>query len=114
MFKPDLEKAEESEMKLPTAVGSEKARQFQKNIYFCFVDYSEAFDCVDHNKLWKILKEMGIPGHLTCLLRNLYAGQEANVRTRHGTMDWFQIGKGVHQGRILSLCLFNLSEEYIT
>ena len=75
----------------------EKAREFQKNIYFCFIDYAKAFDCVDHNKLWKILKEMGIPDHLTCLLRNLYAGQEAAVRTGHGTMDWFKIGKGVHQ-----------------
>ena len=74
---------------------TEKAREFQKNIYFCFIDYAKAFDCVDHNKLWKILKEMGIPEHLTCLLRNLYAGQEARVRTRHGTMDWFQIGKGI-------------------
>ena len=78
----------------------EKAREFQRNIYFCFLDYTKAFDCVDHNKLWKILKEMGIPGHLTCLLRNLYAGQEATVRTGHGTIDWFQIGKGVHQGCI--------------
>ena len=85
----------------------EKAREFQKNIYFGFVDYAKAFDCVDHNKLWKILKEMGIPDHLTCLLRNLYAGQEATVRTRHGTTDWFQIGKGVRQGCILSPCLFN-------
>ena len=85
----------------------EKAREFQKNIYFCFSDYAKAFDCVDHNKLWKILKEMGIPDHLTCLLRNLYASQEATVRTRHGTTDWFQIGKGVHQGCILSPCLFN-------
>ena len=113
MFKPDLEKAEESEMKLPTAVGSEKARQFQKNIYFCFIDYAKAFDCVDQNKLWKIVKEMEIPDHLTCLLRNLYAGQEAAVRMGHGTMDWFQIGKGVHQGCVLSLCLFNLYAEYI-
>ena len=79
-----------------------KAREFQKNIYFCFIDYAKAFDCVDHNKLWKILKEMGIPDHLTCLLRNLYAGQEATVRTGHGTTDWFQIGKGVHKGYILS------------
>ena len=86
----------------------EKAREFQKNIYFWFIDYAKAFDCVDHNKVWKILKEMGIPDHLTCLLRNLYAGQEATVRTRHGTMDWFKIGKGVHQGCILSPCLFNL------
>ena len=80
----------------------EKAREFQKNIYFCFIDYAKAFDCVDHNKLWKILKEMRIPDHLTCLLRNMYAGQEATVRTGHGTTDWFQIGKGVHQGCILS------------
>ena len=86
----------------------EKAREFQKNIYFCFIDYAKAFDCVDHNKLWKILKEMGIPDHLTCLLRNLYAGQEATVRTGHGTTDRFQIGKGVCQGCILSPCLFNL------
>ena len=86
----------------------EKAKEFQKNIYFCFTDYAKAFDCMDHNKLWKILKEMGIPDHLTCLLRTLYADQEATVRTRHGTMDWFQIGKGVHQGCILSPCLFFL------
>ena len=91
----------------------EKARQFHKNIYFCFIDYTKAFDCVDHHKLWKILKEMGIPDHLTCLLRNLYAGQEATVRTRHGTTHWFQIGKGVCQGYILSPCLFNLCAEYI-
>ena len=91
----------------------EKAREFQKNIYFCFIDYAKAFDCVDHNKLWKIMKEMGIPDHLICLLRNLYAGQEATVRTGHGTTDWFQIGKGVHQGCILSPCLFNLYAEYI-
>ena len=91
----------------------EKAREFQKIIYFCFMDYAKAFDCVDHNKLWKILKEMGIPDHLTCLLRNLYTGQEATVRTRHGTTDWFQIGKGVRQGCKLSLCLFNLYAEYI-
>uniref|UniRef100_A0AC11DC26 Uncharacterized protein n=3 Tax=Ovis aries TaxID=9940 RepID=A0AC11DC26_SHEEP len=90
-----------------------KAREFQKNIYFCFIDYAKAFDCVDHNKLWKILKEMGIPDHLTCLLRNLYAGQEATVRTGHGTTDWFQIGKGVHQGCILSPCFFNIYAEYI-
>ena len=88
-----------------------KAREFQKNIYFCFIDYAKAFDCVDHNKLWKILKEMGISDHLTCLLRNLYAGQEARVRTGHGTTDWFQIRKGV-QGCILSPCLFNLYTEY--
>ena len=91
----------------------EKAREFQKNIYFCFSDYAKAFDCVDHNKLWKILKEMGIPDHLTCLLRNLYAGQEATVTNGHGTMDWFQIGKGVRQDCILSPCLFNLHAEYI-
>ena len=91
----------------------EKAREFQINIYFCFIDYAKTFDCVDHNKLWKILQEMGIPDHLTCLLRNLYAGQEATVRTGHGTTDWFQIGKGVHQGCILSPCLFNLYAEYI-
>uniref|UniRef100_A0AC11EP38 Uncharacterized protein n=1 Tax=Ovis aries TaxID=9940 RepID=A0AC11EP38_SHEEP len=91
----------------------EKAREFQKNIYFCFIDYAKAFDCVDHNKLWKILKEMGIPDHLTCLVRNLYAGQEATVRTGHGTTDWFQISKGVHQGCILSPCLFNLYAAYI-
>ena len=90
----------------------EKAREFQKNIYFCFIDYAKAFDCVDH-KLWKILKEMGIPDHLTCLLGNLYAGQEATVRTGHGTTGWFQIGKGVGQGCILSPCLFNLYVEYI-
>ena len=83
----------------------EKAREFQKNIYFCFIDYAKAFDCVDHNKLWKILREMGIPDHLTCLLRNLYAGQEATVRAGHGTIDWFQIKKGVHQGYILSPCI---------
>ena len=91
----------------------EKAWEFQKNIYFCFIDYAKAFDCVDHNKLWKILKEMGIPDHLTCLLRNLYAGQEATVRTGHGTTDWFQIGKGVCQGCILPPCLFNFYVEYI-
>ena len=89
----------------------EKAREFQKNIYFCFIDYAKAFDCVDHNKLWKILKEMEIPGHLTCLLRNLYAGQEATVRTGHGTTDWFQTGKGVCQGCILLPCLFNFHAE---
>ena len=91
----------------------EKAREFQKNIYFCFIDYAKAFDCVDHNKLWKILKEMGITDHLTGLLRNLYAGQKATVRSRHGTTDWFQIGKGGRQGCILSPCLFNLYAEYI-
>ena len=91
----------------------EKAKEFQKNIHVCFIDYVKAFDCVDHNKLWKILQEMGIPDQLTCLLRNLYAGQEATVRTGHGTTDWFQTGKGVHQGCILSLCLFNFYAEYI-
>ena len=90
-----------------------KASEFQKNIYFCFIDYIKAFDSVDHNKLWKILQEMGIPDHLICLLRNLYAGQEATVRTRHGTTDWFQIRKGICQGCILSPCLFNLYAEYI-
>ena len=103
---PDVQagfrKAEEPEIKLPTSVGSSKKQEFQKNIYFCFTDYAKAFDCMDHNKLWKILKEMGIPDHLTCLLKNLYAGQEAAVRTGHGTTDWFQIGKGVHQSCILS------------
>ena len=114
MFKLDLEKAEEPEIKLPTSCWIiKKAREFQKNIYFCFADYTKAFDCVDHNKLWKILKEMGIPDHLTCLLRNLYANQEATVRTGHGTTDWFKIGKGVHQGCILSPGLFNLHAEYI-
>ena len=91
----------------------EKVREFQKSIYFSFIDYAKAFDCVDHNKLWKILREMGIPDHLTYLLRNLYAGQEATVRTGRGTTDWFQIGKGVHQGCILSPCLFNFYAEYI-
>ena len=91
----------------------EKAKEFQKNIYFCFIDYAKAFDCVDHNQLWKILKQMGIPDHLICLVRNLYAGQEATVRTGHGTTDWFQIGKGVCQGCILSPCLFNIYAEYI-
>ena len=114
MFKLDLEKAEEPEIKLPTFIGSsKKAREFQKNIYFCFTDYAKAFDCVDHHKLWKILQEMGMPVHLTCLLRNLYAGQEATVRTGHGTTDCFQIGKRVRQGCILSPCLFNLYAEYI-
>ena len=91
----------------------EQAREFQKSIHFCFIDYAKAFECLDHNKLWNILKEMGIPNHLTCLLRNLYAGQEATVRTGHGTTDWFQIGKGVRQGYILSPCLFKFYAEYI-
>ena len=103
MFRLVLEKAKEQEIKLPTSAGSsKKARQFQKNNYFCSIDYAKAFDCVDHNKLGKILKEMGIPDHLTCLLRNLYAGQEATIRTGHGPTDWFQIGKGVRQGCIFS------------
>uniref|UniRef100_A0AC11DNS8 Uncharacterized protein n=2 Tax=Ovis aries TaxID=9940 RepID=A0AC11DNS8_SHEEP len=114
MFKLVLEKAEEPEIKLPTSAGSWEKQEFQKNIYFCFIDYAKAFDCVDHNKLWKILREMGIPDHVTCLLRNLYAGQEATVRTGHGTTDWFQIRKGVCQGCIFSPCLFNLYAEYIT
>ena len=114
MFKLVLEKAEEPEIKLPTSAGSSKKQESsRKNIYFCFIDYAKAFDCVDHNKLWKILREMGIPDHLTCLLRNLYAGQEATVRTGHGTTDWFQIGKGVRQDCILLPCLFNLYAEYI-
>ena len=113
MFKLDLEKAEEPEIKLPTSVGPLKKQEFQKNIYFCLIDYAKAFDCVDHNKLWKILKDMGIPDHLTCLLRNLHAGQEATVRTGHGTTDWFQIGEGVCQGCILPPCLFYLYAEYI-
>ena len=114
MFKLVLEKAEEQEIKLPTSTGSSKKQESsRKNIYFCFIDYAKAFNCVDHNKLWKILKEMGIPDHLTCLLRNVYAGQEATVRTGHGTTDWFQIGKGVRQGCILSSCLFKLYAEYI-
>ena len=91
----------------------EKGREFQKNIYFCFIDCAKVFDCVNHNRLWKILQEMGIPDHLTCLLRNLYRGQEATVRTGHGTTDWFQKGKGLHQGYILSPCLFNFYAEYI-
>ena len=107
MFKLVLEKAEEPKIKLPTSAGSLKKQEFQKNIYVCFIDYAKAFDCVDHNKLWKILKEMRIPDYLTWLLRNLYAGQEATVRTGHGTTDWFQLGKGVRQGCILSPCWFN-------
>ena len=113
MFKLALEKAEEPEIKWPTSAGSSKKQEFQKNISFCFTDYAKAFDCVDHNKAWKILKETGIPDHVTCLLRNLYAGQEATVGTGHGTTDWVQIGKGVRQGCILSACLFNLYAEYI-
>ena len=113
MFKLDLEKAEDLEIKLPTSVGSSKKQEFQKNICFCFIDYAKAFHCVYHNKLWKILQEVEIPDHLTWVLRNLYAGQEATVRTGHGTTNWFQIGKGVHQGCLLSPCLFNLYVEYI-
>ena len=114
MFKQVLEKADEPEIKLPTSAGSaKKEKSSRKNIYFCFTDYTQAFDCVDHNKLWKILKEVGIPDHLTCLLRHLYAGQKATVRTRHGTTNWFQIGKGVCQGCILSPCIFNFYAEYI-
>ena len=110
MYKLGLEKAEKPEIKLPTFIGS-KAREFQKN--FCFIDYTKAFDCVDHHKLWKILKEMGIPDQLTCPLINLYADPEGTIRTKHGTMDWFQIWKGICQGYILSPCLFNLYAEYI-
>ena len=114
MFKLVLEKADKPEIKLSTSVGSlKKTRKFQKNICFCFIDYAKAFDWVDHKKLQKIVREMGIPDHLTCLLRNLYAGQEARLRTGHGTTDWFQIGKGVRQGCILSPCLFNFYAEYI-
>ena len=114
MFKLVLEKAEEQEIKLPTSAGSSKKQESsRKNIYFCFSDYAKAFDSVDQKKLWKILQEMGIPDHLTCLLRNLYAGQEVTVRTGHGTTDWFQIAKGVRQGCILSPCLFNFYAEYI-
>ena len=114
MFKLVLEKAEEPGIKLLTSTGSSKKQEnFRKNIYFCFTDYVKAFDFVGHNKLWKILKEMGIPDLLTCLLRNLYAGQEATVRTGHGTTNWLQIGKGVSQGCILSPCLFNFYVEYI-
>ena len=109
MFKLVLEKAEEPEIKLPTSTGSS---EFQKN-YFCFIDFAKAFDCVDHNKLWKILREMAIPDHMTCLLRNLYAGKEATVRTGHGTTDWFQIRKGVCQGCILSPCLFNFYADRV-
>ena len=114
MFKLVLEKAEEQEIKLPTFAGSsEKQEKEKKKICFCFIDYGKPFDSVDHNKWWKILQEMGIPDHLICLLRNLYAGQKATVRTGHGKTDWFQIGKGVHQGCILSPCLFNFYAEYI-
>ena len=114
MFKLGLEKAEEPEIKLPTSIESLKKQESSKKMStFCFIDYAKAFDCVDHNKLWKILKKMEIPDHLTCLLRNLYAGKEATVRTGHGTTAWFHIGKGVCQGYILSPCLFNFYVEYI-
>ena len=111
MFKLVLEKARDQISNIRWII--KKARELQKNIYFCFIDFAKAFDCVDHNKLCRILKERGIPDHLTCLLRNLYAGEEATVRTGHGTTDWFQIGKGVRQGCILSPCLFNFYAEYI-
>ena len=122
MFKLDLEKAEEKKNRKGRGTRDhianihwiiEKAREFQKNIYFCFIDYTKAFDCVDHNKLWKILQELRIPAYLTCLLRNLYAGQEATVRTGHRAMDWFQIWNGLCQGCISSTCLFNFYAEYI-
>ena len=113
MFKVDLEKAEEPEIKLPTSVGSWKKKQNSRNIYFCLIHYVKAYDYVDYYKLWKIPQEMGIADHLTYFLRNLYAGQEATVRTGHGTTDWFQIGKGVCQGSILSPCLFKLYAKYI-
>ena len=113
MYRLDLQRAEEPKIELPASAGSSKKQEFQKNIYFCFIDYVKAFDCVDHNKLWKILKEVKIPDHLTCLLRNLYAGQEATVRTGHGTTDWSQIRKGICQCCILSPYLFNFYTEYI-
>ena len=113
MFSLDLEKAKEPGQIVNIRWIIEKAREFQKNIYFHFIDYAKAFDCVDHNKLWKILIEMGTSDHLTCLLRNLYAGQEATVRTGHGTTNWFQMGKRVRQGCLLSPCLINLYAEYI-
>ena len=114
MFKLGLETAKEAEIKFPTSVGSSKKQASStKNIYFCFIDYNKAFYCVDQNKLWEILQEMGIPDHLICLLRTLYAGQEATVRTGHGTTDWFKIKKGMHQGCILTPCLFNFYAKYI-
>ena len=113
MFKLDLEKVEEPEVKLPTSVGPTKKHETSRKTSICVIDCAKAFDCVDHNKLWKILQEIGRADHLTCLLRHLYAGQEATVRTGHGKMDWFQIGKGVCKGCILSPCLFNLYAEYI-
>ena len=113
MFKLDLEKGRGTNQIANIRWIIKKAREFQKNIYFFFIDDAKAFDCVDHHKLWKILKEMGIPHHLSCLLINLYTGQEATVRNGHGTTDWFQIGKGIHQGCILSPCLSNFYAEYI-
>ena len=113
MFKLILKKAKEPEIKLPTSAGSSNKQDSSRKTSFCFIDYAKDFDCVDHSKLWKILKEMGIPDHLTRLLRNLYAVQESTVRTGHGTTEWFQIGKGVRQGCISSPCLFNLYEMYI-
>ena len=110
---PDVQAAFRKGRGTRDQIAMEKAREFQKSIYFCFIDFTKALDCVDHNKLWKILKEMGIPDYRTCLLRNLYAGQEATVRTGHGTTDWLQIRKGVCQGCILSPCLFNFYAEYI-
>ena len=113
-FQAGFKKGRRTKNKVPTfAAWLKKRASSKKTIYFCFIDYAKAFNCVDRNKLWKILKEIEIPNHLTCLLRNLYAGQEATVRTGHGTTDWFQIGKRVHQGCILSPCLFNLYAEYI-
>ena len=118
-FQQNLETAGEPEIKLSTSVGSSKKQEKKleklenKKNYFCFIDYAKAFDCVDHKKLWNILQQMGIPYHMTCLLRHLYSGQEATVRTRHGITDWFQIRKGVHQGCILSSCLFNFYAEYM-
>ena len=114
MFKLVLEKAEEPEIKLPTSAGSSKSKRVPEKHLFLIIDHAKAFDCVDHNKLWKILKEMGIPDHLTCLLRNQYAGQEATVRTGHGTTDWFQIGKGICQGCILSLSGLNVPKSAAT
>ena len=113
MFKLDLKKAEEPEIKLPTFTGSSKKQESSRKTYFCFIDYTKVFDYVDHGKLWEIPKEMGIPDHLTCLLGSLYSDQEVTVRTGHGTIDWFQIGKGMHGGCILSPCLFNVYAEYI-
>ena len=113
MYKLGFKEAQEPEIKLPTSVASSKNQESSIYFYFCFIDYAKAFDCVDHNKLWKTLQEMEIPDHLTYLLWNLYADQQATIRTRHGTMDWFKIEKGVHQGCILSPCLFNLYSEYI-